>query len=374
MLLLIAITAISLFSTKSHSIDVTYISQTRDLTPYWSNTYAVAQAAAKDLNINLTIVEGQGHHLYQAEVLAKLVLDQKKPDLLIFHAYKQNAYKYFDSLEQAQISFITYSNFTDTHTLPAHKQLGRPQGKYKYWLSEHHVENAQGAALLVDSLIKQAKNKQVASSKELKVLALSGDLILQSLERSTGVAAQVSDIDNVLLVQDIIANWSAEDAKSKFKKLYVRHKGIDVVWASSDVMAIGALNGAIELGLEPNKDIFIGGFDWNMDAINKIKTKELSASAGGQFYHIAWLLVQVYDHFNNHSPFGAGKKDNKINDTYAVIEQSNLAQFEPLTDINNLGDINFYCFTKTYTRQKNYDFTMLNLLHQSNRSNKHNCR
>jgi len=366
--------AIGFFSDKAHSIDVTYISQTRDLTPYWSNTYAVAQAAAKDLNINLTIVEGQGHHLYQAEVLAKLVLAQKKPDLLIFHAYKQNAYKYFDSLEQARIPFITYSNFTDTHTLPAHKQLGRPQGKYQYWLSEHHVENAQGAALLVDSLIRQAKNKQVPSNKKLKVLALSGDLILQSLERSIGVAAQVSDIDNVILVQDIIANWSAEDARNKFKKLYARHKGIDVVWASSDVMAIGALNGAIDLGLEPNENIFIGGFDWNQDAINKIRNKELSASAGGQFYHIAWLLVQVYDHFNNQSPFDVEVKDNKVNDTYAIIDQNNLTLFEQLTDINNLDDINFYCFTKTYTRQKNYDFSMLNLLHQTNRSNKHNCQ
>jgi ABC-type sugar transport system substrate-binding protein len=371
MLLLIAIIAISSFSSKARSIDVTYISQTRDLTPYWSNTYAVAKAAAKDLNINLTIVEGQGHHLYQAEVLAELVLSKKKPDLLIFHAYKQNAYKYFDSLEHAQIPFITYSNFTDAHTLPTQKQLGRPQGKYKYWLSEHHVENAQGAALLVDSLIKQAKNKLVHSNKKLKVLALSGDLILQSLERSTGVAAQVSDIDNVILVQDIIANWSAEDARNKFKKLYVRHKGIDVVWASSDVMAIGALNGAMELGLVPNKDIFIGGFDWNRDAINKIKAKELGASAGGQFYHIAWLLVQVYDHFNNQSPFAFKQKSNN---TYAIIDQDNLSKFEGLTDINNLDDINFYCFTKTYTRQKKYNFSMLNLLHQSNRSNKPNCK
>jgi len=372
MLLLIAITAISFFSNQAHSIDVTYISQTRDLTPYWHNAYAVAKAAARDLNINLTIIEGQGHHLYQAEVLAKLVLAQKKPDLLIFHAYKQNAHKYFDSLEQAQIPFITYSNFISAKQLTNQNQLGSPKGKYKYWLSEHHVENTQGAALLVDSLIKQAKDKQLSSNKKLKVLALSGDLILQSLERSVGVAAQVRDIDNVILVQDIIANWSAEDARNKFKKLYVRHKGIDVVWASSDVMAIGALHGAIDLGLEPNKDIFIGGFDWNRDAINKIKSQQLSASAGGQFYHIAWLLVQVYDHFNNQSPFGVDSK--KINDTYAIIDQSNLALFEPLTDVSNLDDINFYCFTKTYTRQQKYNFSMLNLLHQSNRSNKHNCQ
>jgi len=368
----VAIISTSIFSSKALATNVTYISQTKDLTPYWHNAYAVAQAAASDLDINLTIVEGQGHHLYQAEVIADLVLAQKKPELLIFHAYKQNAHEYFDLLEQAKIPFVTYSNFTDIQTLPAHKQVGRPQGKYKYWLSEHYVENSQGAGLLVNSLIEQAKSVQKQPKKELKVLALSGDLILESLERSAGVAEQIKQRDDVILVQDIVANWSAEDAKNKFKTLFIRHKGIDVVWASSDVMATGALAGAIELGLRPNKDIFIGGFDWDATAIEKIQQKQLSASAGGQFYNIAWLLVQVYDHFTNQSPFIDDGQ--RVNDKYAIITQSNLSKLKPLTDINTLKAINFYCFTKTYTRQSDYDFSMLNLLKQSQGSDKEHCQ
>ena len=199
---------------------------------------------------------------------------------------------------------------------------------------------------------------------------------MESLKRSNGVAAQVKETNNAILVQDIIANWSAEDAKIKFKALYARHKGIDVVWASSDVMAIGALDGAldgaIELGLQPNKDIFIGGFDWSAEAISKIKEKQLSASAGGQFYNIAWLLVQVYDHLNNQAPFTA--QSQRINDKYVIIEQSNLVLLEPLTNINILNNVNFYCFTKTYTHQQSYDFSMSNLLKQSNPLNKKKCQ
>ncbi len=55
MLLLIALCVLSIFSSKVTAVNVTYISQTRDLTPYWHNTYAVAKAAAKDLNITLTM-------------------------------------------------------------------------------------------------------------------------------------------------------------------------------------------------------------------------------------------------------------------------------------------------------------------------------
>ena len=371
MLLLLAIIANSIFPSKTFAIDVTYISQTRDLTPYWYNVYAVVQAAARDLDINLTIIEGQGHRIYQAEIIATLAVAAKKPDLLIFHAYKQNANDYFKLLEQAKIPFVTYSNFTDPNTLPAVKFLGQPQGKYKYWLSEHYVENSQGAALLIKSLINQAKASKLSSHKKLKVLALSGDLIMESLERSAGVAAQVKQEKNAILVQDIIANWSSDDAKNKFKALYARHNGIDVVWASSDIMALGALAGAIELGLRPNKDIFIGGFDWDAKAIAKIKQNQLSASAGGQFYNIAWLLVQVYDHFNNQSPFTS--QNNKIGAQYAIIEQSNLAQFEQLTKMDILTSVNFYCFTKTFTRQTSYDFSMINLLRQSKVPDKQHC-
>ncbi len=371
-LLLLVIISSSIFSSKILAIDVTYISQTQTITPYWYNTYAVAEAAAKDLGIDLTIIEGQGHRIFQTEVIEKLASALKKPDLLIFHAYKQNAYEYFTTLEQAKIPFVTYSDFTDTDHLSSHKQLGQPLGKYKYWLSEHYVENSQGAALLVKNLIKQAITVKSPSNSKLKVLALSGDLILESLKRSSGVAVQVKETDNVILVQDIIANWSAEDAKIKFKRLYARHNGIDVVWASSDVMAIGALDGAIELDLQPNKDIFIGGFDWNTEAIKKIKENQLSASAGGQFYNIAWLLVQVYDHLNNQIPFTT--KDQRINDKYTIIDQSNIALFEPLTNIDILSKINFYCFTKAFTRQQSYDFSMSKLLKQSKTTAKKNCQ
>ena len=371
MLLLLVIITSSIFSTQIFAINVTYISQTLNVTPYWSNSYAVAEAAAQDLGINLTIIEGQGHRIHQAEVINKLTLASNKPDLLIFHTYKQNAHEYFNVLEHAKIPFVTYSNFSTMKAPPPHNQLGHPQGKYKYWLSEHYVENRQGAALLVNNLIAQARKLPRSPNRKLKVLALSGDLILESLERSKGVAAQVKNTENAVLVQDIIANWMATDAKVKFKALYARHEGVDVVWASSDVMAMGALAGAIELGLKPNRDIFIGGFDWDTKAIAKIEAKQLSASAGGQFYNIAWLLVQVYDHFNNQAPFVGGSA--RINDKYAIIDSNNLSRYSPLTDTSSLASVNFYCFTKSYTQQISYDFSMDNLLKLSKVSNKKKC-
>ena len=112
------------FFNKVSAINVTYISQTEKLTPYWANTYAAARAAAVDLGINLTIIEGQGHRLLQSEVLAELSLSPTKPDLLIFHAFAQNALKYFNLLEKAKIRFVTYSNFSGDPKSYLSQQLG----------------------------------------------------------------------------------------------------------------------------------------------------------------------------------------------------------------------------------------------------------
>jgi len=375
--LLLTVMVLSIFTTKAVALNVTYLSPTLNITNYWHNTYAAARSAAKDLGINLTIIEGQGHHIFQAQVLTDITRPPNKPDLLIFHTYPQTLRKNFDLLEQKKIPFITYSKLIDNHELPESEQHGRPQEKYKYWLSEHSVDNTQGASLLVNNLLKQAytaqqnKVKNNNSNNKLKVLAFSGDFILESHQRSLAVAATVKENDNAMLVQDIVANWSAEEAEHKFKALYTRHKGIDVVWASSDVMALGALSGALTLGLKPNEDIFIGGFDWDKEAIDKIRQKQLSASAGGQIYNIAWLLVRAYDHFNNQSKFNS--EDLSISDKYTIIEQENLDQLVSLTDINNLASVNFYCFTKTYSQKKEYDFSMAALLEQLNNTSKHSC-
>jgi hypothetical protein len=69
--LVLAIFVCYIIPTRAFALDVTYISQTLNITPYWYKSYAVAKAAAKDLNINLTIIEGQGHHLLQAQVIKK---------------------------------------------------------------------------------------------------------------------------------------------------------------------------------------------------------------------------------------------------------------------------------------------------------------
>ncbi len=364
--------SILVFSLELQALNVTYLSQTINVTPYWQKVYTVTKAAAKSLDMNLTIVEGLGHRIYQADLIDELSKADNKPDLLIFHAYPLTSLRTFTTLEKAKIPFVTVSDFENENTLPADRQVGLPQKQFKYWLAEHAVDDSHGAYLLANNLIKQAQAANNLSDKEeIKMLAISGDFIHESIERSNGVLKSASQNDNVILVQNINANWEYESAKNKFKALYLRHKGVDVVWASSDLMALGALKGAIELGLTPNKDIFIGGFDWDHEAIEEIKQRHLSASAGGQFYNIAWLLVRGYDHYNGQFLFS--KNTAQVATDYTIIDQNNLAKYEKVIDVDEVDKIDFRCFSKTYTKEPTYDFVLDKLIEQLEQPNLKEC-
>jgi len=369
MLLLSAI-ALSIFTKQTWALNVTYVTNTNSSTPFWEKTFAVANAAAKDLGITMTFVQGTGHRIYQARIIANISQQEVKPDLLIFTGHPQNALASFTLLEAAKIPFITLSNFKDDQSLPVVKQLGSPQQRFKYWLAEDYNIQRQGSTLLIKTLLSRAKTT-LSNTDELKVLALSGDFFSYSIQRSLALASYLEQSNEAVLVQDIIAYWQAEDAKAKFKALYKRHKGIEVVWSSSDVMAIGALAGAKELGLVPNKDIFIGGFDWDDSAIKSIRDKQLSASVGGHYYSIAWLLVKIYDHFNGLLPFNDPM--HSVNDSFAVIDHKNLNEYDAINDMHKLSSVNFYCFSKTYTQNKHYDFSFTNLLKQHSTIKKFSC-
>ncbi len=368
--LLICVVFFISFPGRAQQINVTYISNTDQITRFWQDRYALTHGAAQDLNIKLTIIEGQGHHILQAEILTQIALAPTKPDILIFTGFHQNALATFNLLEREKIPFITLSNFSQSANNSLTKLVGTPQGKFSYWLAEHYINSFQGGYLLADNLINQAK-RHLQPTRKLKLLALRGDFSMGSERRASGLKSRIDRDEHVILVQDIISYWQHDDAKKKFKRLYRRHNGIDIVWASSDMMALGALAGAKELGLKPNKNIFIGGFDWNTKAIQKLEQQQLTASIGGNIFDIAWLLVKVYDHFNGIKSFVPEKAKSQIQ--YTALTPANLKKFIKITSNDNFPLINFYCFSRTYTQQEGYDFSANKLSELLNKKKRAGC-
>ena len=335
------------------AINVTMVNPTNHYTAFWQDFNDVANAAAKDLKINLTIIKGQGHQVLQHKIMVKIINAEQKPELIVFFPYRQDAHIIFDLLEKAKIPFITHANKSAT------KYLNRD--KYTFWLMNHSFNPEQGGNILANELIYQAELSKGVKIP-LRLLGFIGDRTGESIERYKGMVKRVNKSNNIKIIQNVFANWKREEAKDKFISLFQRHKSIDIVWCASDSMALGVMDAAIELGLEINKDIFIGGFDWIDDALNMIADNKLSTSVGGQSLGAGWLLVKIYDHYNI--------QDNSINHevvnelAFEIVNQSNLTAIKHLMNNNQWPNIDFYKFTKMYTDNEYYDFSTKQLIKQ----------
>ncbi|WP_019026139.1 hypothetical protein [Colwellia piezophila] len=96
-------------------------------------------------------------------------------------------------------------------------------------------------------------------------------------------------------------------------------------------MALGVADIANEQGKTINQNIFIGGFDWTVEALQAIKGNRYTASVGGHFMQVAWAMVKIYDHNKGKAAFTIGS--NAPSYQLQLIDRDNIADYQVL--LNN---------------------------------------
>jgi len=95
-----------LFSLQTSAIDVVLINPSVPGTAFWDRVSAAANGAAKNLNINLTIIYGKDNRIYNFDTLVALVAQKKHPDYVIFSPFDGTAERSFSLLDKAKISIL----------------------------------------------------------------------------------------------------------------------------------------------------------------------------------------------------------------------------------------------------------------------------
>lgn len=330
------------------AIEVTFINPSIPGTPFWDRVTAIAKAAADDLKINLTVVYGKDNRIFNLEAIEQVATQKVKPDYLIFMPYDGNSEVSFSTLETSKIPFITLER---TLLEEEQKFISLPQIKYKYWLGEIFHDNASAGEILADSLITAArKNRQ----GPIKVAGLAGSFSGESNQRALGLQKSVDKHENVELLQVVPAIWSRERSRYIIHQMSSRFGKIDVAWAASDGMALGVLDSVRSGYSEVNPDMKIGGIDWTVEAIEKVRSNDLVATVGGHIFQAAWGLIKIFDHHNNKAVFSKGI-DEKTYDLQ-IIDQSNINDFYVLAKKVDWQRIDFNSFTLTSTNNSQYNF------------------
>lgn len=340
------------FHSSVQAINVTFINPSVPGTPFWDRVTAVAKAASTDLGINLTVVYGKDNRIFNLEAIQTVASLTTKPDYLIFMPYDGNSEVSFATLENAKIPFVTIER-----TLLPDEQafVGLPQNKYKYWLGEVFHDNIVAGKRLADSLIASAR-ENIPEDQPLTIVGISGSFSGESNQRTSGLEASIKQHKNVTLKQVVPAIWSRERSRNIIHQLSSRFGKIDIAWTASDGMALGVLDSIMSGHSSINPKMKIGGIDWTVEAIEKVKTNELSATVGGHVFQTAWAITKIYDHHKKVNVFEKGA-DIKTHDL-KVINKHNIDDYYILANKLDWNVVDFKSFSLFENKQADYNFDL----------------
>jgi ABC-type sugar transport system substrate-binding protein len=286
-----------LFCAPVWALAVAFINPGKSDEAYWVAAARSMQAAAASLDIRLEVHFAEREHL-RAFAIAREILARPKasqPDYVVFsndYATGLELLRLFDG--SGIKSFMAYSSLTSAELT----QYGGPRERFKGWIGSLEPRAEDAGYLTAKALIERGRTLRAhGPDGKLHMLAIAGDRsTTSSMRRNGGMHKAVAEAADVVLDQEVYANWTREKAAEQSEWLYERHPHARLVWAGNDLMAFGAMQSLEKRGGKPGQTMWFSGINTSREAMDAVKSGRLSALAGGHFITGAWSLVLIHDY------------------------------------------------------------------------------
>jgi hypothetical protein len=128
-------------------------------------------------------------------------------------------------------------------------------------------------------------------------------------------------------------------------------------------MAIGAVEAVFDNRKKPGKDIFIGGLNWDIPGLKKIKKGEMVTSIGGHFMTGGWVLVLLHDY--HHGKDFAEEGLQLKQQIFGALHRQNIDRFLKYFGGRNWSIIDYTRFSKVLNPNiTRYNFNLEEVLKQ----------
>lgn len=340
-------------------LSVTYLSPAPLEHPFWAEIMRFMQAVAEDLDIDLSVVAGDGDQPYLIRNKGLNIIKSDRPDYLLL-THTPNVTPAI--LKAGNENNVNVFVFNTAITKNDEKRIGAPRERYYNWVGHMYSDGTQAGFRLADILIEQAiTNKPEA--RKFNIIALHGrePNDYDTEERKFGLKRRVRSSEKAEIIGNTACEWSQEIARQNTTTLLRTHPGTDIIWAGSDLMALGGAEAAEALGRKPGEDIMIGGIDWAPEALHAIKEGSMNVSLGGHFMEGGWALILIHDY--HHNIDFAKELGTQILTSMHAITQDNVNQYLDKFGGGNWGQVDFKQFSKHLNPDlEEYDFSLEALL------------
>lgn len=325
---------------------------------FFKNIVAFMTVAANQLGMKVRPYYANGDQFLMQKQLKEALTGPNKVDAVAITNYKDEGPSFIQMANDAKTPIIIIStNLSEDNKI----KLKKSGVNYKYWIGEISPNDFETGYTMTKYLIKASRK---AKDDKIHMIALEGlHCETSSIQRVLGLRKALKENPSVVLDRLVSTKWSVDIAKNKFIELKRFYPEASAVWAASDGIGLGVVQGAKALNLKPGKDIYTTGVDWTKEGLDNVKNKNFVVSFGGHYMDGAWAAIVFYDYFH-----GINFKTNgatKLNSHMIPLTSKNIDEYQRKMSVNNWKKINFRKFSKKLNPElKEYNFSPYAVLKQ----------
>jgi ribose transport system substrate-binding protein len=224
-----------------------------------------ARRAEKELGINLTVkTAAQETSIEQQIQLVEDLIAARVNAIVIAPGDSQRLVPALKKAQDAGIKIVNIDNRLDPETV---KQAGLPPIPFI------SVDNEAGA-------YKAGKFLAEGITKTTQAAILEGIRSADNAQQRTqGARRALQENKKIMLVASETANWRIDEAHRVTRQLFDKYPKIKLLFASNDIMAIGAIKYLQESG---KTGVKVAGYDALDEAIAEIKAGKMAATIDQQ--------------------------------------------------------------------------------------------
>lgn len=319
--------------------------------PFWRMVGEFAQAAARDLGIELETLYADRNHLRMIEQARDVLERETRPDYLLIVNEKRAAGPILDLARGSGTRVMLIMN----DLLPDQKaELGEPRGRIRNWIGTLLPDNRYAGYQIARQTLKQARDLGLAKPGEpLRVVAIAGDeATYASIERVRGLERAIAEAGDAVLEQVSMAHWREDRARQVAAGMLRRYPDADVIWAANDPMAYGAMTAARALGRVPGESLAVGGLNLEREALDHVREGRMAVSVGGHFMTAGWALVMLSDY---HAGLDFKGLEASVGESiFGYVTRENLDRYIARLGDQNWERLDFRAMTRQATGDAGY--------------------